>query len=539
MKLKMHDEINSMDISKKMLELTTIPFSPMNPSIPMKRKYSSSNHFRPHLTSSTSDMSNESLNNEQNLDDCEEEDDDNSRASSNLNEHANDEISSLKSDSSSVMANTTTTINLPSPPSSTRSSFDVAIHRDSFLLSNGDMSENNFDHSHATSIFGDSSDVASHDDDMIEEISMKSYDENLDDEIKLITEELIENVIDASEDDDWKSITIDFDGETILPNGLRLIKGMADMIFYREDDSIPYRFTNQLNFLKTILTKYICRYKTAVPFLNPVDSVRLKIPHYYLVIRKPMDLNTVKNRLNFLWYQSASECISDIRQIFKNCYNFNAPTDYVYSAGKKLEEFFNEKLKDMPLVEEEIPCPPRQNIEEFQKLNEKRSSKRRSGSLSDSIDGQTPFPIGENSLVGPFSPIKMTTRSERGVMVRKPSKDLPAPISTPPVKQPTVRKVPLNKPLSECCKFVKELFTKKHENYAWPFWKPVNPNDYPDYLQKIKKPIDLSTIKTNIQSGKYTTVDDFAKDMRLMFSNCLRYNPPESPIIEQARQLRV
>lgn len=130
-------------------------------------------------------------------------------------------------------------------------------------------------------------------------------------------------------------------------------------------------------------------------------------------------------------------------------------------------------------------------------MNEKRSSKRRSGSLSDSIDGQTPFPIGENSLVGPFSPIKMTTRSERGVMVRKPSKDLPAPISTPPVKQPTVRKVPLNKPLSECCKFVKELFTKKHENYAWPFWKPVNPNDYPDYLQKIKKPIDLSTIKVS------------------------------------------
>lgn len=230
----------------------------------------------------------------------------------------------------------------------------------------GDMSENNFDHSHATSIFGDSSDVASHDDDMIEEISMKSYDDdNIDDEIKFITEELIENVIDTIEDDDeWKSIQIDFDGETILPNGIRLIKGVAEMIFYREDDNIPSRFTNQLNFLKTILTKYICRYKTAVPFLNPVDSVRLKIPHYYLVVRKPMDLNTVKNRLNFLWYQSANECISDIRQIFKNCYQFNSPKDYVYSAGKKLEEFFDEKLKDMPLVEEEIPCPPRQNIEE-------------------------------------------------------------------------------------------------------------------------------------------------------------------------------
>ncbi|OTF79149.1 bromodomain-containing protein [Euroglyphus maynei] len=232
------------------------------------------------------------------------------------------------------------------------------------------MTENNFNHhsSHATSIFADSFNVASHDDDMIEEISMKNYDDNIDDEIKFITEELIENVIDKAHDDDdeWRSIQIDFDGETILPNGIRLIKGVAEMVFYREDESNipPPRFTNQLNFLKTILTKYICRYKTAVPFLNPVDSVRLKIPHYYLVIRKPMDLNTVKNRLNFLWYQSANECISDIRQIFKNCYQFNSPKDYVYSAGKKLEEFFDEKLTDMPPVEEEIPCPPKQSIEE-------------------------------------------------------------------------------------------------------------------------------------------------------------------------------
>lgn len=133
-------------------------------------------------------------------------------------------------------------------------------------------------------------------------------------------------------------------------------------------------------------------------------------------------------------------------------------------------------------------------------MNEKRGYKRRSGSLSDSMDCPTLSPIGDNSLPGvtAFSPIKMTTRSERGVMVRKPSKDLPAPISTPPVKQPTVRKVPLNKPMEECCKFVKELFTKKHAEYAWPFWKPVDPNEFPDYHLKIKKPIDLSTIKVSI-----------------------------------------
>ncbi|KPM04909.1 Bromodomain-containing protein 1 [Sarcoptes scabiei] len=132
----------------------------------------------------------------------------------------------------------------------------------------------------------------------------------------------------------------------------------------------------------------------------------------------------------------------------------------------------------------------------------------------------------------------MTTRSERGVTVRKPSKDVPAPISTPPVKQPTLKKVPLNRSLKECVLFVKELFSKKHAEYAWPFWNPVSETEYPDYSQKIKKPIDLTTIKNNLETGKYITVSDFAKDMRLMFSNCLRYNHPESPIIEQVRKLR-
>lgn len=43
----------------------------------------------------------------------------------------------------------------------------------------------------------------------------------------------------------------------------------------------------------------------------------------------------------------------------------------------------------------------------------------------------------------------------------------------------------------------------------------------------------------NIETGKYITVNDFANDMRLMFSNCLRYNQPGTPVIEQARKVRV
>lgn len=297
----------------------------------------------------------------------------------------------------------------------------------------------------------------------------------------------------------------------------------GDLPFCREPDPHrPFRFTNQLQFLKTILTKYICRYKTAMPFMHPVDAVELKIPHYYLVIRNPMDLTTVKNRINFLWYNNAEECIADIRLIFSNCYQFNSPTDYVYKAGKKLEEYFDDKMKDMPPVETEIPCPPRPNINEctssifisisssifyvvmqtvsnrsvyFNSFSDqKQISKHRSpvmartGSISEH---------SENGDLWPYGPIKMTTRSERGVMVRKPSKDLPEPISTPQPKAPTLKKVPLNEPMKYCLDFVKDLFGKKHEEYAWPFYTPVCKIAFPDYEQKIKRPMDLSTIKVS------------------------------------------
>lgn len=528
----MHDElINSMELSKKMLELTSLPSfcSPMNPtSIPMARKYSNrsscrntkSNHrYAARLSTISNNETTDKIINGVAENKSQQEEKSKAITRISLDNGCHDEENKNKTPN-----NTMPSINIPSPPSSTRSSFDATISsaQESVFITK--------DESYDADIDDDEKPLTEVDDAVFMDEA-----ECIDQEISFILEELIETVQQES-DDSWNHIKIEEFGETILPSGLRIINGVADMPFFHDDtDDVKLRFTNQLNFLKNILSKYICRHKYAGPFLNPVDSFTLKIPHYYLVIKNPMDLNTVRNRLNFLWYQSASECISDIKQIFKNCYQFNPSGSYVYDAGRKLEAYFEEKAKDMPPVEEEIECPSKPSIEEFQKLNEKRGVRRSlsattESTINSSIRGTT---FGNIT----FTPIKMTTRSERGVMVRKPSKDLPTPISTPQNKLP-VRRVPLNKPLKECLSFVKELFSKKHSNYAWPFWQPVDTEKYPDYLKKIKKPIDLTTIKTNIETGKYTTIDDFAKDMRLMFSNCLRYNPPESPIILQVRQLR-
>ena len=45
-----------------------------------------------------------------------------------------------------------------------------------------------------------------------------------------------------------------------------------------------------------------------------------------------------------------------------------------------------------------------------------------------------------------------------------------------------------------------------------------------DYPMIVKKPIDLGTIKKNIEDDKYETIEDVAKDVRQVWSNCKVYN---------------
>ena len=46
------------------------------------------------------------------------------------------------------------------------------------------------------------------------------------------------------------------------------------------------------------------------------------------------------------------------------------------------------------------------------------------------------------------------------------------------------------------------------------------------YYDEIKNPMDFGTISTKLSEGKYSTMEDFKKDVELVFSNCRQFNPP-------------
>ncbi|KAL8413580.1 hypothetical protein RB594_005008 [Gaeumannomyces avenae] len=71
-------------------------------------------------------------------------------------------------------------------------------------------------------------------------------------------------------------------------------------------------------------------------------------------------------------------------------------------------------------------------------------------------------------------------------------------------------------------RFLAEIQNHKQ---AWPFLKPVNKDEVPDYYNVIAQPMDLSTIEERLdQNEVYPTPKELVADIKLVINNCRQYN---------------
>ena len=106
----------------------------------------------------------------------------------------------------------------------------------------------------------------------------------------------------------------------------------------------------EMAFCGNVLRELLKKTHQAVswPFLEPVDPVKLGIPDYFDVIKTPMDLSTVKRKLETGQYASAEQFEADVRLIFSNCYAYNAPDSDVVSLCRAFEKIFDAKWDQKP-----------------------------------------------------------------------------------------------------------------------------------------------------------------------------------------------
>jgi histone acetyltransferase len=81
------------------------------------------------------------------------------------------------------------------------------------------------------------------------------------------------------------------------------------------------------------------------------------------------------------------------------------------------------------------------------------------------------------------------------------------------------------------------LSAMQNHQSAWPFLKPVNAEEVPDYYNLIMEPMDLETMRKRLEEDAYAAPDDFIRDAKLIFSNCRRYNKETTPYWQNANQL--
>ncbi|KAM0328121.1 hypothetical protein ACHAQA_005524 [Verticillium albo-atrum] len=83
------------------------------------------------------------------------------------------------------------------------------------------------------------------------------------------------------------------------------------------------------------------------PFKDPVDPEKDHVPDYFEKIKKPMDLATVKLKMDRQEYNNENEFAADVRLIFDNCYTYWNKTDPMWAACEKFQKTFEDKYSQM------------------------------------------------------------------------------------------------------------------------------------------------------------------------------------------------
>ncbi|KAJ8579640.1 Bromodomain-containing protein [Rhizopogon salebrosus TDB-379] len=201
-------------------------------------------------------------------------------------------------------------------------------------------------------------------------------------------------------------------------------------------------------------------------FYEPIDAVKLDIPAYYKVIKKPMDMLTMQKKLDAGEYPNATKSFEDFKLMIWNCFIFNPSGTPVNQAGIDLQQLFDEKWKHLPPLQDANPPTPPKDL--------------------------------------PYANV--------------PKKMCKAKV---PKHNGTAEQ------LKYCAKILSDLRQQQHWNVAHPFYEPIDAVklDIPTYYKVIKKPMDMLTMWKKLNAGEYPNTTKFFKDFKLMIQNCFIFDP--------------
>ncbi|XP_021111538.1 bromodomain-containing protein 8 isoform X4 [Heterocephalus glaber] len=74
--------------------------------------------------------------------------------------------------------------------------------------------------------------------------------------------------------------------------------------------------------------------------------------------------------------------------------------------------------------------------------------------------------------------------------------------------------------------------------FSSPFLKSVSEKQAPGYMDVVKRPMDLTTLKRNLSKGRIHTMAQFLRDLMLMFQNAVMYNDSDHHVYHMAVEMQ-
>jgi hypothetical protein len=250
----------------------------------------------------------------------------------------------------------------------------------------------------------------------------------------------------------------------------------------------------------------VCRNKDAWIFKDPVIESK-ELSHdakvaYSAMIPNPMDFGTI--RKNMAAFESPTDFEADMLLVFRNCYTFNRPGQDAYEMGKDVENVFLSKweLERRKEIANSI----------YQKSVELATSANSDILITSRRKAKKPPPF--------YDAINRK-------VVHEPSSSGSASSGSSDAWKEIVKR------------FFKEIRADPQMNW---FQKPVF--KYPEipfevkkhYYTIIRQPMDFETIKMNLDI--YPSPSEFRRDLELIVTNSVRFNPPGSLVNAAALDLQ-
>ncbi|XP_052241692.1 bromodomain and WD repeat-containing protein 3-like isoform X2 [Dreissena polymorpha] len=227
----------------------------------------------------------------------------------------------------------------------------------------------------------------------------------------------------------------------------------------------------------------------AEPFLTPVDLNAF--PSYAVTIEYPMDLNTIKRRLENRFYRRVTSLQFDLRYIESNAKKFNEPKSQIVKSAQILCDALLKFISD---VDSPDPCQLINSLVHGRKIHWS------SGSGDETEEYDTP-----------------------GTSQGKHSQDDAGPGTSGVSRRRRVSGLGLDPDgWRRECRQLLETITQCEDSE--PFRHAVSIDDYPDYYAVIENPMDLGIVREKLDSGEYSEPTQLARDMSLIFSNSKLYN---------------